>query len=221
MQREPSPAGHAERGNILIYILIGIVLAGALTFALSQSDAGKNLDDENLMISANQVQDYAAQMQAGVNLLLQKGVSEADLRFAHPKNIPAYGTVTTTPENQLFHPQGGNVAFKTPPAGVNDGSRWEVIGDLAVPQAGSNRAELTAILPKVTAQFCTAINKRLGITISTNITCSFLPATPFPGSYSTSPYTYADTVFDKAPVLQGCGQCSSGDYYFFYVLATR
>lgn len=211
-----------ESGNILVYVLLGIVLIGLLTVALRQSgDPGKDLDGEKLAITATQIQSYTSQLQGAVGGMIQRGISEADLRFAHPKNIAGYGTITTTPENQVFHPQGGNVEFRLPPAGVNDGSRWEVIGNLAIPQVGSSRPELTAILPKVSKQFCDTINRQLSIQVSSQIACNFLPATPFTGVYAASPMTYAETVFDKTPLLQGCGECGSGDRFYFYVLMSR
>lgn len=219
---QPSPYFRSESGNILIYILLGIVLIGLLTVALRQGgDPGKDLDGERMTITASQVQDYASLLQGGVNSLIERGVSEADLRFAHPKNISGYGTITTTPTNQVFHPDGANVAFKLPPANVNDGSRWEVIGNLAIPHVGSDRPELVAILPNVTQQFCTTINRQLGVTIENPIACTFLPATQFMGTYPTSPVTYADTVFSKSPVLQGCAECGDGSRYYFYVLLSR
>lgn len=212
----------SEGGNILLYVLLGIVLIGLLTVALRQGgDPGKDLDGEKMTIAASQMQSYAGQIGGAISTMMQGGVSEADLRFAHPKNIAGYGTITTTPGNQVFHPQGGNVEFKLPPAGVNDGSKWEVIGNLALPQVGSARPELIAILPKVTKQFCSTINSQLGITIASTMSCNFLPATAFTGTYAVSPLTYASTVFSKAPLLQGCGECSSGDRFYFYVLMSR
>lgn len=233
-----SQSSPSERGNILVYALIGIVLVGLLTVALSQgNDGGKDVGQEQMVIKGTEVQRYAAKVQQGVNTVLQNRVSETDLRFAHPKAPNDYGTITSNPAAQVFHPSGGAAEYAAPPVGVQVAAApWEFFGDVSLPQIGSDRADLVMVLPDVTQEFCTSINKQLGFTNE--------DPTPFPdgvgaggclnggnssrfddGTFSSSPNVIADTVpkaasFTRTPAPQACVVCGT-DYHYYYVLLAR
>lgn len=231
VQTRPAPAS-SQSGNILLYVLIGIVLLGLLTVALRMSgDAGKDPDQERNFIKATEIERYAAQLQLGVMNLIQRGVSENDIRFAHPLGSVLYGTITTTPENQVFHPTGGNVEYQLPPANINDGSKWEFFGTSDIPQIGSAKPELIAVLPNLTLDACKAINQQLGFTPGTQPTDISTGTTPdcvfdnaagsrFTGTYTATPNVLDSTTFSRLPVMQACVACS-GRYHYFYVLLAR
>lgn len=221
----------AERGNILVYVLLGIVLIGLLTAALRMTgDTGKDIDQERLVIRATEVQRFAAQVQAGVSTLLENGVSEADLKFAHPEGDGDYGLIATTPTQQVFSNQGGKVTFLPPPAGINDGTSWQFYGTTDIPQIGSNKADLLLVLGNVTEAFCTAINQQLGLgttppaddTTSTTPDCvySALAGHKFSGTFLDPPNEMDPATFSRIPSAQGCVSCGAA-YHYYYVLLSR
>ena len=222
----------SQSGNILFYVLIGIVLVGALTVALRMGgDAGKDPDSERLVIKATEVQRYAAQVQQAVLTMINKGVSEADVRFAHPLASADYGVVTDDPTHQVFGAVGGNIEYAAPVTNVNDGSQWEFFGTSDIPQVGSNKSELIAVLPNVTQEFCNVINLQLGFTPGTqpldiasgaSPDCVYSSSGPdrFTGSYDTTPNTLTAATFSRLPSMQACVRCGTS-YHYFYVLLAR
>lgn len=223
-----------ERGSLLLYILIGIVLIGALTIALRNSGGGsENIDKEDLILKTGQIQRYGAELSSTVSDLLSNGISEADIRFAHPDAPNDYGTITTNPSQQIFSKTGGRANYRLPPNNINDGSLWEFYGTTNVPQVGSDKAELIAVLPNVTEEFCNAMNIQLGFTKSTQPTDSSTGTTPdciqatssdrFVGSFNDgSPNILDATTFSRLPAMQACVYCDSGaTYNYYYVLMAR
>lgn len=223
-----------EAGNIIFYVLLGIVLIGLLTMALRKTnEQSKDLDQEQIFIKSTQIQKYAAQVAQAVAYLQEKGVSETDMRFAHPKASGDYGTITTNPQNQVFHPTGGNADYQLPPTGLNDGSKWEFYGTTDIPQIGSDKSDLIMVLPNITQEACQIINRQLGFDINTqpedvasgaNPDCvySTTAADRFTGAFDSTPNVLDDTTFSRLPVTQACVLCASdGTYNYFYVLNSR
>lgn len=152
-----------ERGNVLFMILIAVALIGLLTAAVSRTNRpdGASIDREALVLRVGEVQRYASELERAVNFIMQNGFSERDLRFAHYDAHADYGdfAADTDKRDQIFAREGGGANYRTPPNGVNDGSAWEFYGGTHVPGMGrSDRAELVAVLPHVTAEFCDRIN---------------------------------------------------------------
>lgn len=223
-----------ESGNILFYILLGIVLTGAITVVLNRAETGtRNIDKESMILKATQIMRYGDELRSAVGAVLDNGLSEADIRFAHPDAATEYGTITTNPTHQVFGKSGGKATYRTPPAGVNDGSKWEFFATTEIPQVGSDRAELTAVLPNVTQGFCAAVNAQLGFTVGTQPTDNATGSTPdcvmgasaqrFTGSFSdTSPNVMDATTYSHLPAMSACVYCASNSTYNFYtVLLTR
>lgn len=237
----------AERGNILFMILIAIALIGLLTVAIqgSGSSRNSNIDNETLIIRATEVQRYASELERAVMFVLQNGVSESDIRFAHPNNNSDYGDLSadTDKSDQVFDRAGGGALYRDPPADINDGSAWEFYGGTHLPSVGSDKADLVAVLPNVTDQFCTKINALNGQTGTPADTgsgaasgadpgdCVFLDAAGrFDGSqqfYST-PNTVDETTFAQdattsaaKPAPQACVVCArdSANHFYHVILA--
>lgn len=224
-----------ESGNILFYILIAVVLIGALTVALRDTGGlTDGVDREGMALKAIQVQRQAASVAAGVDSLIKNGVSESDIRFAHPNAPVTYGVITTTPENQVFSNEGGQVSYPIPPRAVGaDGSdipHWVFTGDVDGLQSGSNRADLVAILVGVSGEFCNAINAQIGYTAGTQprtagIDCIDV-SSAFTGSFEdTTPMTMLLSSFSRVPALQACVACNPGpfttSYHYYHVLLAR
>ncbi|MCB9982782.1 MAG: hypothetical protein H6861_03775 [Rhodospirillales bacterium] len=157
------PEQNSEHGNVLFIILLAIVLIGALTAAIQSSNRseGSNIDAETLVIRASEVQRYASELERAVTYIMHNGKSESDIRFAHPDAHSDYGDLSADadPSDQVFHGDGGAASYRAPPSGINDGSAWEFYGGTHIPGMGTtSRAELIAVLPNVTQDFCDRIN---------------------------------------------------------------
>ncbi|OFW94924.1 MAG: hypothetical protein A3J37_05890 [Alphaproteobacteria bacterium RIFCSPHIGHO2_12_FULL_45_9] len=224
-----------ERGSILVYILLGVVLLGLLTIALRNAGTGgvSDIDKEQMILKAGQAQKDAAELAAAVNDLIANGVSEADLRFAHPDAPTEYGNITDNPTNQVFGKQGGKAAYKSPPEGINDGSPWEFFGSSQIIQVGSDRSELIAVLPNVTESFCKGMDAQLGFDPTLQPTDNSTGSSPdcvmgtssdrFTGTFSdASPNVLDKATFSKLPALQACVYCAADSTYnYYYVLLAR
>lgn len=222
-----------QRGNIIFYVLIGIVLIGLLTMAVRNTGGMKdNINSEDLSLKAAQIQRYGAALAQSVAILSDHHISESDLRFAHPDAANDYGVITDDPTRQIFAKEGGKAAYNPPPAGVNDGSNWEFFATTAIPQIGSDKADLVAVLPHVTAEFCAVMNTQLGFAAgsqpldagSGSPTCIMGGASDrFDGTFNdSSPHELDDTSFSKLPAYQACVECTSDNsYHYFYVLMAR
>jgi hypothetical protein len=226
---------HPQSGNILFYILIAVVLIGALTVALRDTGGlSSGVDREAMALKAIQAQRQAANVAAGVDFLIKNGVSESDIRFAHPNAPVAYGVVTATPQNQVFSNQGGQASYPIPPKAVgSDGSdipHWIFTGDVNGLQSGSDRADLVAVLSGVSLEFCNAINAQIGYAPGTQprtagIDCIDI-SSAFTGSFEdTTPITMLLSSFSRVPALQACVACNPGpfttSYHYYHVLLAR
>lgn len=224
-----------ERGNVLFMVLIAIALIGILTaVVISTGDnEGGDIDDETLAIRASEVQRYASELERGMNYIQQNAVAEEDFRFSIPTNTSApflYEELAadTDPRDQMFHPDGGAANYRAAPEGVQTatGGAWEFYGNTRVPQVGSDRADLIAVLPNVTLQFCQKINELNGQTDAQpldsggNLHATANRFTGATGYNDSSPNTLNSASFTKFPPLQACVQ-SGANYHFYHVLYPR
>lgn len=228
-----SPSSY-ESGNILFMILLAVALVGTVTAAIQMTSRpeGANIDKETLVIRASEIQQYANELERAVALIMQKGVSESDLRFAHPDAPSFYGTYGSIDSDVLiFHPDGGGADYRRPPAdiSVTPDLYWEFYGTTDLPEVGSGRAELIAVLPDVTLAFCQRINALNGYNAATQpvdtAACLRQGSSAYfaAGSeFSSSPNTVDAASFTSTPSRQGCVQCASDSkYHFFHVLMAR
>lgn len=247
LEKRPS-----ENGNVLFIILIAIVLIGMLTAAIQTTSRpeGSNIDKETLIIRASEVQRYASELERAVNYIMQDGKSESDIQFAHPDAHSDYGDLSADPDpsDQMFHVAGGGANYRAAPAGINDGSAWEFYAGTHLPGMGTDtRAELIAVLPNVTQDFCDKINTLNGQTgipadtgggAASGTTsagdCLALGAlgrfdeTVLPGFYSTAnttdetSFTQDPNTGEARPAPQACVRCSLGPAnHFYHVLLVR
>ncbi len=228
-----------ESGNIVIYILGAIFLMGLLIVMVrGSSQPGANIDAEGLAIKVSEVQQYANELERAVGFIQQNGYSETDIRFAHPSahaDYNAAGDINDIPARQVFNKSGGGATWREPPSGVqttltpwifNANSQVRGIGTTASTNAS---ADLVAILPYVTKDFCVAINKASNV----NMPSGTPPAddgtvditTKFAGIYD-----YNSWIADAAPTLlagkkEGCfeggGTPAAGTYHYYRVLLAR
>ena len=229
------PGFHSESGNIIFFILLGILLLGLVTAALRSGGLeGSNIDGETLSINVARMRDQANAIERGVAFIMQNRASEADIRFAHADAAADYGNdPNVNAQFQLFSRAGGGVEYLAPPVGINDGSAWEFYGNTHMPQVGSALPELLAVLPNITAEACALINRQAGYTgtpeddgggalssgcVYSNGGARFSSA----GVYSTpAGNTTDETTFSIKPATQACVTCADGSRHYARVLLAR
>ena len=229
MPRPLSP----ESGNIFVIIFIAIILIALLTVAVRGTSSGRNsISQEELKVQVAEVIRYGAELENGVHQVLQNGASETEIRFAHADAPAEYGVITTTPTFQVFSQSGGNATYRTAPANILESGtgQWEFYGTTNIPQVGSDKAELIAVLPHVTADFCAQINKDLGLTgqpndNTTGTTPDCVQGAAInrfgAGAGFMSPANNLDsTTFSHLPATSACVTCGT-DYHYYQVLLTR
>lgn len=212
-----------QSGNILFYILIAIVLLGAMTAVLrAPTNMEENIDREKANVMAGQILKYSAELGRSVQILIDNGVSESDIRFAHPKANASYGTITTNPQNQVFSSQGGSAVYRDfPPAASTSTSVYGFAGDQSMPQAGSSRADLIGYVPNLNDTICDAINAKLGLSVKPSISNCAVP-TAFTGTFASSPNALPESSFQTLPALQACAVCTNWlTNVFFFTLIAR
>lgn len=241
-------SGRQEDGNVLFMILLSIALLGLLTAAMrySSNSSGAGISKEKLLLNMTEVRHYATELEHGVNLVMQNGYSEVDIRFSHPDASSDYGDLDddSDPGDQVFHRDGGAATYRSPPSGIQvTFSPWEFYGGTALPDVGTDRPELIAVLPNVTENFCEKINEVNGYDFETQPAdtgastansasaggclyggdaARFGDSVQFYDSPSKTPNTTDETSFSHTPAMEGCVKCSSDEnYHFFHVLMAR
>ena len=237
-----------QAGNMLFIILVAIALFGLLTFAIQSTSRpdGANIDSEQLAIRITEIQRYASELERAVLFIMQNsGVSEVDLRFSHPNAHADYGDLSadSDPFEQVFHRDGGGATYRDPPSDINDGSAWEFYAGTHLPGVGSDRADLIALLPNVTAGFCSQVNKINGQSGTPADTGSGAASGNDPGDclylgdlgrfdasrqYYTTVNTGDETTFEQddaissaRTALQACVVCDDSSRHFYHVLLAR
>lgn len=217
-----------ESGNVFLFILLGVVLFGALAFTISRgfrSDTTTAMSDRQSELVAVDVISFGQRLERAVAKMRRNGISENDISFENG-TVTGYGHTPAADENsQVFNPSGGGMSLLSAPSGANDGSPWHFTGNSCIPGVGQgdtgcsgNSApdeELLAILPNVRASICETIDKKLGI--------GAIPANSG-GAYSTSKFTGA--FADGSEINIGNNHnaaCYSdgGNYHFYIVLIAR
>lgn len=225
-----------EAGNVIFFVLLGILLLGLLTAALRNSGIeSTSVDNETMTINVTRLKDQANALERGVAFIIQNGASENDIRFSHASADPAYGNIANSPQFQIFARSGGGVEYLPPPNGINDGTPWHFYGHTDAPQVGSNAADLIAVLPYINKQACQIINRQLNQTGTMTddggsalaAGCVYGPSSmrfSSTGTYSDpvqNTMNEADTSFTSKPATSGCVTCDDGSHHYFRVLLAR
>jgi len=139
----------SQRGNALVYVLVGIALFAALSFTLSrQTDTaeGSSIDEGKVELYASQLISYASQAKGAIDMMLFSGSDIADLDFTLPTES---GFNTGSAIHKVYHPQGGGLT----PGRINERIQTGAVAD---PVSGwylgrFNNVDWTALGPGNTA----------------------------------------------------------------------
>lgn len=107
-----------QSGSAIIYILVAVALAGALTFAMTRSSqTGQGtLSQHQARQMAQEILDFGWSVERAVDRLRRNGCSENELSFEHsgnPGDIPnaSYNNIETPLDGRcrIFHVNGGKL----------------------------------------------------------------------------------------------------------------
>jgi hypothetical protein len=158
----------SQRGSVMVFIFIGIVLFAALALAVSQGfrlgeGSTGAADEEKARLDASNVLDFARSVQNGVQEMKLNGVVTSAIDFVRPGDEPAYSTAPHTAK--IFHPEGGGVTFLSVWSTLDDASEATAT-DWAFPMnsienVGGTGNERILTLIRVPQTICSSINDSL------------------------------------------------------------
>jgi hypothetical protein len=223
-----------ESGNILFYILIAVMLLGALSFAVTQGsrDSVQNMNQDKGRLLATGIIDYGDTIKKAVDTIRLRGAPFTALSFADPALGAAYGTAGTAPKNEVFNTAGGAAVY-TPVAAdalAAPGQPYiftagNEIKDVGTTCGADACADLLLLLPGLTKDICVTINTILGVgnPAGDPPVDSGADTTAFAGTA-----TYAATIGDEpssaalAGRTAGCFlDTAASSYTYFQVLQAR
>ncbi len=234
---------NSQRGNALFFILIAVVLLGLLTMILTRS--GSNVeqsgDFERNRVQAGQILRYAKSIEAAIQEMKLRDVSENDISFENPTTTTDYTNANcdatgdrSFPGCQIFNVEGAGLTYRNF-ASSNDGSDWiftaaNNVGTTAGP-IGSTAArsgnDLIMLLPNIDETLCIQINRDLNVGTSGTppIDTTGIATTAFTGAYAAGGPTVLDgdpTPFELNNQTAGCfTDDATSTTYFYQVILTR
>jgi len=237
-------ASNNQSGNALWFILVAIVLLGALTVLLSRSGTSVNQsgDVEQARIRAGQIMRYAKGLESAIDQMKMRGISENAISFENDDTAQDYTNPSCNLDTngdpmidcKVFANGGGGQTYNKPPTGTNDGSEWiftaaNNVGTIDYP-IGTTTArsgnDIIMLLPNANIDMCIQANKDLGIAIDSTIPedDTGIAFTPFIGTFDASLVVLDGdaTPFEFDGKASGCFvDGGSGITYFYYVLLAR
>jgi hypothetical protein len=235
----PQQNRHGERGNVLWFILIAIVLLGALTVLLNRSGTSvdQSGDVEQARVKSSQVLRYAKSVETAVQQMVLRGISESDISFESQKTTADYTNPNCTVNDcRVFETAGGGIPFLLPPSGVNDGSEWIFTGannvGTAAKPVGTTAArtgnDLVMLLANANNALCLQLNRDMNVGTGGTLPedSTGIATTIFTGTYDNvlSVIDGDPTPFELDGKTAGCFIDTNADpdvTYFYFVLLAR
>jgi len=157
-----------QNGNAFLYILIAIILFGALMFAISKSgdegDDTSNLNEGREEVAVNEILGFAASTTNAITQMQAMHVPNDSLDFMLP-NDPDFNTDPTI--DKLFHPDGGGLNYKPLPKlaieddGVDPSPGYYVGRFNSVEWTPSGTFDILFVAYEITTPVCESLNKKL------------------------------------------------------------
>jgi len=217
----------SENGNVLWFILIAVALLAALTMILSRSGStvDQSGDVEQQRVKISQMLRYAKSLEAGVQNMRLRGVSENDISFWHDSNgdntedntDTYFNANCTTTDCHIFDAGGAGLTYSTPPTGLSAATDWIFNGTNDVLNIGTTAPDLVLILPQIRTAMCAQINRMLSA--SYGGTESDVDFTAFTGTF-----TATESIDLAADQEAGCidyDNTGTTEPFFYQVLIKR
>lgn len=212
-----SKTEQTKAGNAFVYILLAVVLFGALSITLSRgqnNDETSELDEAKIELYANSIIEYAATAQQVVDQMLMTGATIDDINLVLPSDA---AFETDSDIYKLYHPDGGGLNFKTMPdeyegdAGFAPG--FLVGNTVNFEWTESSATEIIFMAAGIKQSICANINKKItgASTIPQGLTLSS-------GDFDTA-YCPECEGYPALCVEDAVG--NPGLYFYYQILAAR
>lgn len=234
----------SQHGNALWFILVAIVLLGALTVLLSRSGTSvdQSGDVEQLRIKAGQIIRWAKGIESTIEQMKLRGISESDISFENTVTAQDYSSALCDAhkdpnECKIFATGGGGQSYLNPPSGSAEaGSEWiftgaNNVGTTAYPvgtTAAGTGNDLILLLPGANTALCNQINRDLEIGASGTLPADAtgIALTPFTGTYNAGLVIIDGdgAPFELNGKASGCFTDTNANpdvTYFYYVVLAR
>ncbi len=221
-----------NHGNVLFIVLIAVALLAALSYAVTSSNSGGNIDRERSEIQAAEIIQFTNIIARTVDRIhMINRCDYTEISFENP-TVSGYVNPNAPADKSchIFDPNGGELTWKKPPIGVNDNSDYEFTSRAHIPKLGkscsssgeTDCSELTLLLFNLTLDACNGLN--LGFSYNFSLppeNNGTITSEKFTGSYSMNDTISAGGVLDGK--ITGCFREQGGArrYIFYYVLAVR
>ena len=240
---------YQESGNALIYVLVAIVLFGALSFTLARQGGGDGeaqaLSEERVELYATQLMTYSAQVKSAMDQMLFIGTDVEDLDFIDPSDAGFNAGTQRQRADRVFHPEGGGITkgrlpdeiiaqnSTDPVAGWYMGRfnniEWTPLGPGNTAGAGGTEApfeDVILVAFQISQQVCERINETINGSsaipaVTTNLR-NVLIDDSFHGGANVELTTQGGT-----PLCASCDEASAlcvtngGQYAFYTVIADQ
>ena len=180
------------RGNGVLYVLIGIAMFAALSFALAKNWAGlsKATTQDQARLIADEMIQYGNGLRTVVDrLMLLNKISDDNtggngILFSANGANAAYGVVGAQPTTEVFHASGGGATYQSPPAGACLSTcAYEFSGQYTVTGVSDDaKSELVMLVIDVDPTVCQMANVILQNAWTTTPTDVELTLTRFDGT---------------------------------------
>jgi len=169
-------ARKSERGNVFLFILLGVALFGALSFTIARgfhSDTTSTMSTRQAELAASDILNYAQRMERAVNRLRRKGCSENEISLQRDANGNGIiqdtsgdhfnSNAPTDKSCHIFHTDGTNFTYNK----IN-GYDYNISGANGIIGIGCDGSqqctELTFIIKNVDESLCEELNQKLNVT---------------------------------------------------------
>lgn len=222
--------GMVQRGNALFLILLGIVLLGALTHAVTASmrGGGKDASPERISTDLSEVQQYATLLSDTIQeLKISNDCLETQINFDNSV-VPSYTNPDAPSDNScdIFSSAGGPIPWQEPPGYIfpkADTGFWRTsyafTGQVAIPNLGTGKADLLLTMEVKDAAQCAAINQSIDGSAATPLVSYCFE--PFYGVYDNTAGCNIQTWTNVGGKSQYCVSAGSNQYYYYNVLLVR
>lgn len=206
-----------ERGNVLWFILIALVLIGLLTAVLSRSGTSvdQSGDVEQQRIQINQMLRYVKGLETAIQQMKLRGISENEINL-DPNGADSANC--TRGACKVFHVDGGGLTHQAPPAAIG-AANWLYTGTNNALNVGTAAPDLILMLRNVNEGFCNQINRLMNVT--QGAADSTIDFTAFSGTY---PNPATQTIDNAGGRASGCQVYDTGggtENFFYHVLIAR
>ncbi len=209
------------------FILIAVALLAALTMILTRSGStvDQSGDFEQQRVKISQMLRYAKSIEAGVQEMRLRGISENDMSFWHDSNNDDtedasdtyFNANCTITDCHLFDVGGAGLTYSPAPNGLGGSTDWIFNATNDVLNIGTTAPDLILILPEIRSSMCAQINRMLDTTYGG--TESDVDFTAFTGTF-----TATETIDLANGQEAGCinyDNAGTVEPFFYQVLIKR